>query len=1113
VYKAIIARLQNQDVPTTILNKFFLAFCLPRDNCIPADWDRLLESPMRVTDADLQDMFEIHRSTSSTTQLGNETRYYVRSFMYEVGELEAVLDNLRTDGTVLPNMDKWGEVLEPLSDGDAVFLRYCGMSRAVTAWGRHQHDLKILPATVLGRILRTTTELYPDIVNSANVFEFPMATVSFGAVAEQSVLDIREQALIALFGKDTLLNSQKGGKHLSTQIGRELDDELYTVDMPVVNLLRSKTIPCDSITAEAVAAYASTVQNYANDNPHSTGTARYPFTDTICTAVQFQATPRVTRAGYTPLVIIGHDPTIESFSKSQTLNKTDSFAWKLLASSINTFGSFEESNRKIDSSLAYNLFEEQYLAFIDLFQWTKKSRCDVPTVLAQTRQYMQAVKPLVVTTWGQHVSSIAIANFQHEHGIRDGELPEYVGQPYLSYYSEPGYRNEEDVVIVVPSYHPSAVSYGSLDPDLFIEIFARTMAVVWYTTAEVLRMPTSANKKNELLVIIDKVSAQLAGTSTFREKIEACHLKLLRPINKKIKPRRNTVVPYVWDPSRKHGTGSIKESARAWGSSIEPDPYTKIKADTDAVSPALTIQANRWESGRAELLMIMQCGQAAHRPYSQESKAQASGLWRAHYGPLITNKTSTDEPAFVKWASGLKKGGWYYFEATDGVQQSLEIPNLLAIFAPDHVGIDDSSWVDNISDVDLASENLQLWVSDKGLAKAQTLDELIVRSSTVLSALMFQKASSLRMAYRHLMVTKANTERKEFSDPDENFDGAEVTIVPWKNDDPSCTLILHWADNAGEMQHLEGHSRKRSELCLPPVCMPSHENDTRRLYFVTEGIDIRNGDGLSLRPSTLPCTVPLTQILLMLKSPIKEKFLELWTRHTGLTPEEAIWGAQNKKKQEVGGVGPVYPESAFVGSRKNEPMEVGARGHQIAEAAEKKRINKYLPLQAGDALWLLHKFLQQYYPTGGVLDTSNPKIFPRNESMWPKLQEFIKQPKFQHHPMILNLSSVIETGLSTQNTAGVDTALKIAFQMLRPPADRERKRQYVKELKAQKWKVTYDLGTETPVNVVPRDIEPDLEFEEEEEGIEDDVLVGADGELISTEMPGNVLMKLWVDLY
>jgi hypothetical protein len=107
------------------------------------------------------------------------------------------------------------------------------------------------------------------------------------------------------------------------------------------------------------------------------------------------------------------------------------------------------------------------------------------------------------------------------------------------------------------------VSYGSLDPNLFIEIFTRTMAVVWYTTAEVLRMPTSANKKNELLVIIDKVSAQLTGTSTFREKIEAYHLKLLRPINKKIKPRRNTVVPYVWDPSRKYSTGSIKESARA----------------------------------------------------------------------------------------------------------------------------------------------------------------------------------------------------------------------------------------------------------------------------------------------------------------------------------------------------------------------------------------------------------------------------------------------------------------------------------------------------------------------------------------------------------------------
>ena len=593
VYKAIIERLQKQGVPTNILNKFVVAFCLPRDDCIPTDWDRLLDNPLRVTDADLEDMFVLHRSTSSTAQLEYETRYYFRSFMYEVGEFEAVLNNLRTDGTILPNMDKWDEVLEPLSDGDAVFLRYCGMTRAVTAWERHQHDLKILPATVLGHILRTTTELYPDVINSANVYEFPTATVSVSAAVEQSVLDIREQALITLFGKDTLLNSQKGENHLSTQIGRELENELYTIDMPVVGLLRLKTSPCDSITAEEVAAYASTVQNYANDNLYSTGTARYPFTDTICTAVQLQATPRVTLAAYTPLVILGHEPTIDSFSKSQKLSKTDSFAWKLLASPINTFGSFEESNRTLDSTLAYNLFEEQYLAFINLFQWTQKSRGDIPTVLSQTRKYIQAVKPLVITTWGQHVSSIAIANFQHEHGIRDGELPEYVGQPYLSYYSEPGNENEEDVVIVVPSYHPNAVSYGFLDPNLFAEIFARAMAVVWYTTAEVLRMPASANKKNDLLVIMDKVNTQLAGTSTFREKIEACHLKLLRPINKKIKPRRNAVMQYVWDPSCKHSTGSIKESDRAWGRSIEPDPYTKIKADTDAFDPGLTIQANR----------------------------------------------------------------------------------------------------------------------------------------------------------------------------------------------------------------------------------------------------------------------------------------------------------------------------------------------------------------------------------------------------------------------------------------------------------------------------------------------------------------------------------------
>lgn len=232
------------------------------------------------------------------------------------------------------------------------------------------------------------------------------------------------------------------------------------------------------------------------------------------------------------------------------------------------------------------------------------------------------------------------------------------------------------------------------------------------------------------------------------------------------------------------------------------------------------------------------------------------------------------------------------------------------------------------------------------------------------------------------MVTRASTNRRGFRDPDENLDGAEVLIIPWKNDDPSCTLVLHWADSDDVMQHLEGHSRSRSEFCLPPVCMPAHETDIRRLYFVTEGIDIRNDEGLSLKSKTFPCTVPLTPIFLLLKSLIKEKFLELWTRHTGMTPEDAIWGAENKtKKQQTGGAGPVYPASAFLSPRPNQQMEVGARGHQITEAAEKKRIKKFLPLQAGDTWWSLHKFLEQYYPKGGTLDTSNPKTFPRNEFM------------------------------------------------------------------------------------------------------------------------------------
>ena len=140
----------------------------------------------------------------------------------------------------------------------------------------------------------------------------------------------------------------------------------------------------------------------------------------------------------------------------------------------------------------------------------------------------------------------------------------------------------------------------------------------------------------------------------------------------------------------------------------------------------------------------MQCGQAAHHPSSRKSKEQASGLWRAHYGPPITKETGDDQLSFAKWASQIEKGVWYHFVATDTQHQRFDIPNLLSIFAADHVNTDDGAWIDNTADVELASKKLQVWVSDQGLAKAKSLDELLVRSSTVLSALMAPMIEGIR---------------------------------------------------------------------------------------------------------------------------------------------------------------------------------------------------------------------------------------------------------------------------------------------------------------------------------------------------------------------------------
>ena len=134
------------------------------------------------------------------------------------------------------------------------------------------------------------------------------------------------------------------------------------------------------------------------------------------------------------------------------------------------------------------------------------------------------------------------------------------------------------------------------------------------------------------------------------------------------------------------------------------------------------------------------------------------------------------------------------------------------------------------------------------------------------------------------------------------------------------------------------------------------------------------------------------------------------------------------------------------------------------------------------------------------------------------ISSFLDQAMYRFHPQLTNLRS-LATG-ACQPPQGVrgsihaDGALGNALEVLRPGVERKRFRAYVKELKAQKWKVTYNISSMPPVpaSVIPANTDPPLEvIEEHLEEVTDETEVDANGDLVrqetSAEEPGHVLVR------
>lgn len=266
------------------------------------------------------------------------------------------------------------------------------------------------------------------------------------------------------------------------------------------------------------------------------------------------------------------------------------------------------------------------------------------------------------------------------------------------------------------------------------------------------------------------------------------------------------------------------------------------------------------------------------------------------------------------------------------------------------------------------------------------------------------------------------------------------------------------------MHHLDATSKGRHGLSVAGSVMPTYEEDKRFIYFVPEGVDIRDSVGTSLGERVLrsgimkPVTLPLSDIISQLENdPIKDKFFELWSRETGLDLVSTIFAAGGGQRVAETRSGNVPPASAYRGTRANQPF------HRDKDA--NKRIKNHLPLQPGDALWLFHRFLTETYPNGGEIDAADPSQLPESPSVWIKLKVFCQKPKYSNHPYLLSVNTLADIAILPGNTSASNGALKLVLDILRPPVSARKFR--VSYRGRQIWKKIFTVSANAPAGVLP----------------------------------------------
>jgi hypothetical protein len=168
----------------------------------------------------------------------------------------------------------------------------------------------------------------------------------------------------------------------------------------------------------------------------------------------------------------------------------------------------------------------------------------------------------------------------------------------------------------------------------------------------------------------------------------------------------------------------------------------------------------------------------------------------------------------------------------------------------------------------------------------------------------------------------------------------------------------------------------------------------------------------------------------------------------------------------------VFPKSFFESGTQRAMPYVS----YVTKPTYRNEALSLLPADPGDELWLFDRFFAEYYPDGGNIDCVSTSVSAAN-SVWIKLLEFTKMPKYAHHPHLRTVRALAMSGTSrghelTRATSQLGLAAFALFENI----EETKKTNYWQEGTRQKSGSSkrFNLGKERRPNTIAPVANPEL---------------------------------------